>query len=201
MSIEFWGLLGTILALIPIFSYIVSRFYYNPKVLLTLGGQQSGTPIPLPSPKDKMWIGISTKSDKNVLIKEVLVQYNPQYVEILSKEATLTPTLLQDYTTALQFSGSWVIKRKYNKVFVVGYKVKGDVKLFTIKIVVYAKVDEAEIPFPWDMLPPKIHKHQSILHFKVENFKGNFNEKIKRYGYSIAPKEGIIMGYTMERKT
>jgi hypothetical protein len=202
MPIELWlGILGTILALIPIFSYLVLRFYYNPRVFLTVGGQQSGTPIPLPSSNDKMYIGIGTKSSKEILIKEVLVQYRSQDAEIVSNEGSQTLTLDQDFPVALHFSGSWIIKSKHSKLFMAGYKVKEGIHQFQIKIVVYAKVDESEISFPWDMIPPKIHKQEFILQFKVEDFKGSLDEKLKKYGYPLGPREGIMSGYTIERKT
>lgn len=202
MLIELWlGVLGTVLALIPIFSYMVSRFYYDPKIFLTLGGQQSGSPIPLPSPNNKMYMVVGTKSSKEILLKEVLVQHRPQDVEIFSKEGSQTLTVHRDYTAALHFSGSWVIKRRYSKLFMVGYKVKEGVHLFPMKIVVYAKADESGIPFPWDMILPKIHKHESTLQFKVENFEGKLDDKLKRYGYPLGPGEAIMAGYSFERET
>jgi len=198
--LELWfGVVGTVLALIPILVYIVSRVYYHPKIFLTVGGQQSGTPIPLPSSSNEISVGVGARSNKETIIKEVLLQFSSQEVELIG--GTLTTTLDRDFPAALHFSGSWIIKAKHSKLFRARYKVKKGIQQFQIKILVYAKVDESEVSFPFDMIPPKIHKCEFIYKFEVEDFKGNFGEKIKRYGFPLGPGEAIMVGDTIKRKS
>lgn len=190
------------IAILPIISYTVSRFYYRPKIVLEVGGQQSGYPIPLPSQRDLIYLSVATEKSKKVLIKEVLVESKSNDVdELASKEAKRTITLDKEFTTALHFSGSWLITKKYAKLFVFSYKAKEGIVQFPLKIIVYAKVDESEVRFPWDMMSPKIHKHESVLQFKVEDFKGDLGEKLKRYGARLGPRETVMAGDTIERKS
>ena len=193
------GIVGTVLAIIPIVSYIITRVYYRPKIFLKIGGQQSGTPIPLPSTRGQIWIGVGTMIDKETIIQEVFLQSRSNEVELNSKEGFLTITLDEDFRSALHFSGSWLIKKMNSKLFVARYKVQDSIKQFPIKILVYAKIDESEVPFPWDMILPKIHKYEFIAQFKVEDSKGKMIENLKKYGYPLEPGESIMAGYTIER--
>lgn len=209
------AVLAIALAIIPILSYAVARFYYTPGVVLRVSGQQNGGPIPLPSSNDVVWLGVSTEKNANVLIKEIWVKHQANELELTSavgrtvtgfggiefpgEEGSIISTFDRDFPVALRFIGSWLVARRYFKLFPFGYKAKDGVQSFGVEVLVYAKIDDADIGFPWDMVGTKTYKHQWSLKFNVEKFAGSSDEKLKRYGFRLGPGEAMMAGYTIKK--
>jgi len=84
------AIFAVILALLPISSYLVSRFYYCSSISIRVSGDQSGDPIPLPSASDSITFGITTDSDKEVVIEDVRISFNPKEVELNEDREAVT---------------------------------------------------------------------------------------------------------------
>lgn len=89
-------LLSTILSVdaFIIIIYMISRLYYRPRISLIVGGQQSGTPVPLPSNEGMILLGVTTDLKKEVVLEEVRVEYDDNRLDLSWKEDLATEELL-----------------------------------------------------------------------------------------------------------
>lgn len=70
--------------------YAVSQRYYKPRITLIVGGQQSGTPIPVPSNEGSIWVGITTDLKKDISLEEIRVEYDNNLMELSLKKDLAT---------------------------------------------------------------------------------------------------------------
>ncbi len=70
--------------------YAVSQRYYKPRITLIVGGQQSGTPIPVPSNEGSIWLGITTDLKKDISLEEIRVEYDDGLLDISLKKELAT---------------------------------------------------------------------------------------------------------------
>jgi len=83
------AIITIILALIPLIFYLISRFYYDPKITIIVSGQQSGTPIPLPSSNDEIRLGVTSARNEDVIINEISIQFKRILLHLKSHRYTL----------------------------------------------------------------------------------------------------------------
>jgi hypothetical protein len=123
------AVLAIALAIVPLLSYGVARLYYRPSVTTRIGSQDDGGSTPLPSANDRVWLGVSTRKNANVLIREVWIKHKPRDVELQSavgetvtgfvgkhfpgEEGSIVPTLEPEFSAALRFAGSWIHKSSF----------------------------------------------------------------------------------------
>jgi hypothetical protein len=196
-------------------SYTVTRLYYRASVTTRIGGQDNGGPVPLPSPNDMIWLGVSTKHDAKVLIREVWIEHKLDQIQLSSsvgqmvtgfagehfdgEEGSIIQTLDRDFPVALRFTGSWIVTRGVFKLLPVSYKWKDGARTVDLRIITYAKIDDADVGFPWDMVNTKTDKVESVFSLMNEDFKGTQDDKLKRYGFKLAPGESLMAGYTVNK--
>lgn len=70
--------------------YAVSQRYYIPRITMIVGGQQSGTPIPVPSNEGTIWLGITTDLKKDISLEEIRVEYDNNLMELSLKKELAT---------------------------------------------------------------------------------------------------------------
>jgi hypothetical protein len=85
-------------------------------------------------------------------------------------------------------------------LFPFNYKAKSGVKTLVFEILVYAKIDDADVGFPWDMVSPKTYKSQALFTLTIEDFKGPLDDNLRRYGFQLRPKETILAGYSVTKE-
>lgn len=56
----------------------MTQFYFKPNIEIIISGQQSGTPIPLPSHEGTIYLGVTTDLKKDVSLEEVRVEYGTE---------------------------------------------------------------------------------------------------------------------------
>ena len=65
------------LASVPMVVYVVSRLRFtNPNIRVTIAGQQSGDPIPLPAKSGTLMVGVSTEGERDIVLWEAQVWYS-----------------------------------------------------------------------------------------------------------------------------
>lgn len=177
----------SIIALIPLGTYFLLRWPYSPRILIRVGGDQQGTePIQI-SEKGNVPFGISTGSKVKAFIYEVWVGFNDDEVDLSeTKGGEKRITADTQFPLAILFSERRAVKRGYLQTNYFDYEPKAD--NFSVKILVRAEADEAELPFLLNMFPvPKIVSER-IVKFKV--IKG-ITHDLKKLGLTIGPGESI----------
>ena len=177
----------SVIALIPLGAYFLLRSFYSPKIFIRVGGDQQGVdPIQL-SEKGDVPFGISTGSKIKAFISEVWVSFNEDEVDLFKTkgiEKRITTDNL--FPTAILFSDRRAVKRGYLQTNYFDYEPKID--NFSVKIIVRAETDEAELPFLLNMFPaPKIIAER-LIRFKVAK---GMEHDLRKLGLTIRPGESI----------
>ena len=177
----------SVIALIPLGAYFLLRSFYSPKIFIRVGGDQQGVePIQL-SEKGDVPFGISTGSKIKAFISEVWVSFNDDCVD-LSKTGGGEKRITTDnqFPMAILFSDRRAVKQGYLQTNYFDYEPKID--NFSVKIIVRAETDEAELPFLLNMFPaPKIIAER-LIEFKVAK---GMEHDLRKLGLTIRPGESI----------
>lgn len=177
----------SVVALIPFVAYLLLRWFYSPRILIRIGGdQQDVEPIQVPE-NGNVPFAISTKSKLKALISEVWVSFDDDNVGLSkTKGGEKRITTDNQFPVALLFSEKRVVKTGYLQTNHFDYEPKTDE--FSVKITVRAETDEVELPFFLNMFPvPKINTER-IINFKV--VKG-MERDLKKLGLTIGPGESL----------
>ena len=191
------SVIALLVALTPLFLYVVARYYHSPKVIIKLGGEKVDTRVRVPSGGGSVWLGISTRSAHEVIINEVSVLAKDLRAKLVGPATT---SFDKEFPIGLRFSGAWLTRNNYFKLLTFGCGVKEGTTEFPLKFVVLAKVDESTIGFPWDLIPPKSTRFEFTREFVVETPPQDDGERLKRYGFRLEPGQAIMVGETVERR-
>src|SRR5712664_1661702 len=99
--------MGLLLALLGLLSLplMVLWLWYTPKISFRLGGDDLGTPIPLP-PTGRVHFAVATHSKRTLHFDELRLSYDPDAVDLSkTKGATASFTTDSEYPAAIGFLG------------------------------------------------------------------------------------------------
>ncbi|TSC79411.1 MAG: hypothetical protein G01um101418_987 [Parcubacteria group bacterium Gr01-1014_18] len=184
---EIAAIILSIIALIPFCVYLWLRWFYSPKIIIRVGGDQRGAePIKIPE-SGNVPFGVSTRSGLKAFIAEVWVSFNDDEVDLSkTKGAEKRITTDNQFPLAILFSEKRAVKRGYLQTNYFDYKPKGD--NFSVKIGVRAETDGAELPFLLNMFPAPKVIFERIVRFKAD--KGTERD-LKELGLAVGPGESI----------
>src|SRR3989344_4372761 len=184
---EIAAIILSIIALIPLCGYLWLRWFYSPKIIIRVGGDQQGVELIQVPEKDSIPFGISTRSGLKTFISEVWVSFNDDCVNLSkTKGGEKRITTDNQFPMAILFSDRRAVKQSYLQTNYFDYEPKID--NFSVKIIVRAETDEAELPFLLNMFPaPKIIAKR-LIGFKVAK---GMEHDLRKLGLTIRPGESI----------
>ena len=184
---EIAAIILSIIALIPFCAYLWLRWFYSPKIIIKVGGDQQGMePIQL-SEKGNVPFGISTRSKLKTFISEVWVSFDDDCVDLSkTKGGEKRITTDNQFQMAILFSERRTVKQGYLQTNYFDYEPKID--NFSVKIIVGAETDETELPFLLNMFPAPRVTAERLIRFKVAKGMGH---DLKKLGLTIGPGESI----------
>lgn len=177
----------SIIALIPFCAYLWLRWFYSPKIIIRVGGDQQGVELIQVPESGNVPFGISTKSKLKAFVSEVWVSFNDEEVDLYkTKGGERRITTDNKFPMAILFPERRTIKQSYLQTNYFDYEPKVD--HFSLKITARVETDEAELPFLLNMFPaPKVITER-VIKFKV--VKGMIND-LKKLGLTMLPGESI----------
>lgn len=186
-KMEITAIILSIIATIPFCAYLWLRWFYSPKIIIRVGGDQQGVePIQVPERGDVPF-GVSTGSKLKAFISEVWVSFNDEEVDLYkTKGGERRITTDNQFPMAILFTGRRVVKASYLQTNHFDYEPKADT--FSVKITVRATVDEAELPFLLNMFPVPKMITARVIKFKVVKEMAN---DLKKLGLTMLPGESI----------
>src|SRR3989344_1165024 len=109
---EIAAIILSIIALIPFCAYLWLRWFYSPKIIIKVGGDQQGMePIQL-SEKGNVPFGISTRSKLKTFISEVWVSFDDDCVDLSkTKGGEKRITTDNQFPMAILFSPPFVLDK------------------------------------------------------------------------------------------
>lgn len=184
---EIAAIILSVIALVPFCAYLGLRWFYSPKIIIRVGGDQQGIEVIQVPKSGNVPFGISTKSKRKAFISEVWVSFSDEKVDLhKTKGGERRITTDDQFPMAVLFTGRRVVKDGYLQTNHFDYKAKTNE--FSVKIVVGAEADETELPFLLNMFPaPKIIAER-VVKFKI--VKG-MECDLKKLGLTIGPGESI----------
>ena len=99
--------MGLLLALLGLLSLplMVLWLWYTPKISFRIGGDDLGTPIPLPL-TGRVHFAVATRSKRTLQFDELRLSYDPDAVDLSkTKGATASFTTDSEYPAAIGFPG------------------------------------------------------------------------------------------------
>lgn len=177
----------SIIVLIPFCAYLWLRWFYSPKIIIRVGGDQQGVePIQVPE-RGNVPFGVSTGSKLKAFISEVWVSFNDEEVDLYkTKGGERRITIDNQFPMAILFPERRAIKQGYLQTNYFDYESKAG--HFSVKITTRAETDEAELPFLLNMFPAPKMITARVIKFKV--VKGMAND-LKKLGLMMLPGESI----------
>lgn len=184
---EIAAIILSIIALIPFYAYLWLRWFYSPKIIIRVGGDQQGIEVIQVPESGNVPFGISMGSKLKAFISEVWVSFNDEEVDLhKTKGGERRITTDNQFPMAVLFPERRAIKQCYLQTNYFDYKQRAD--NFSVKITARAETDEAELPFLLNMFPaPKVIAER-VVKFKV--VKGMIND-LKKLGLTMLPGVSI----------
>lgn len=184
---EIAAIILSIIALIPFCAYLWLRWFYSPKIIIRVGGDQQSIEVMQVPESGNVPFGISMGSKLKAFVSEVWVGFNDEEVDLhKTKGGERRITTDSQFPMAVLFPERRAVKQGYLQTNYFDYKQRAD--NFSVKITVRAETDEAELPFLLNMFPaPKVIAER-VVKFKV--VKGMIND-LKRLGLTMLPGESI----------
>ena len=184
---ETFATILSIIAHIPFCTYLWLRWFYSPKIIIRVGGDQQGVELIQVPESGNVPFGISTKSKLKTFVSEVWISFNDEEVDLYkTKGGEKRITTDNQFPMAILFPERRAIKQGYLQTNYFDYEPKVD--HFSLKITARAETDEAELPFLLNMFPaPKVITER-VIKFKV--VKGMVND-LKKLGLTMLPGESM----------
>ena len=177
----------SVIALIPFGAYLWLRWFYSPKIIIRVGGEQQGTEMIQVPESSNVPFGISTGSKLKAFVSEVWVSFNDEEVDLhKTKGGERRITTDNQFPMAVLFPERRAVKQGYLQTNYFDYKQKTD--NFSVKITVRAETDEAELPFLLNMFPEPRVIAERVVKFKA--VKGMIND-LKKLGLIMLPGESV----------
>lgn len=114
-----------------------------------------------------------------------------------SSESFIHPSLDKTFPARFRLAGLPIVSRDFIKLYALKFRPKRELVEFSIRVIVYFKLQHYEARFPWDMFPPRTNRHSEILRFMLErDFKGDETASLHRYGFQLDPGKSASLGET-----
>lgn len=177
----------SVVALIPFCAYLSLRWFYSPKIIIRVGGDQQGIEMIRVPESGNVPFGISMGSKLKAFVSEIWVSFNDEEVDLhKTKGGERRITTDNQFPMAVLFPERRAIKQGYLQTNYFDYESRAD--HFSVKITIRVEADEAELPFLLNMFPaPKVIAER-VIKFKVS--KGMVND-LKKLGLTMLPGESI----------
>ncbi len=177
----------SIIALIPFCAYLWLRWFYSPKIIIRVGGDQQGVELIQVPESGNVPFGISTKSKLKAFVSEVWVSFNDEEVDLYkTKSGERRITTDNQFPMAILFPERRAIKQGYLQMNYFDYEPKAD--HFSLKIAARVATDEAELPFLLNMFPAPKVTAERLIRFKAAK---GMEHDLKKLGLTIGPGESI----------
>ena len=178
------GLLGAI----SIIAYLISYWFYSPRIEFRVGGEQSGEPIRVIS-AEQISFAVFTKSSKTTRIIGEWIHFHPDEVDLfktmgVKKEMGID----RRFPMSISFPEEKNVTKGVLQANYFNYQARS--KEFTIKFDVLSEIDPVELPFFLDMFLPRKVRSQRIVTFKVDN---DVVVDLKTHGLAFLPGESMQM--------
>lgn len=184
---EIVAIILSIIALIPFCAYLWLRWFYSPKIIIRVGGDQQGSEMIQVPESGNVPFGISMGSKLKAFVSEVWVSFNDEEVDLhKTKGGERKITTDNQFPMAVLFPERRAIKQGYLQTNYFDYESKAG--HFSVKIITRAETDEAELPFLLNMFPAPKMITARVIKFKV--VKGMAND-LKKLGLTMLPGESI----------
>jgi hypothetical protein len=179
----FLSILALIVALIPLLVYFARS--YLPRVSFRVGDMLGSEPIHVPR-SGSIRFAVLTELKKRVILSGVWVEFDPDEVDLSkTKGADQRLTADNEFPVALFFPEVRIISKGHLQANHFDYHTRKDA--FRTKLVAYATVDIAELPWLLDMFGPKTFRIERTLYFLVTDDPG----KIPELGLLLRPGEAM----------
>lgn len=187
IKMEMTAIILSIIALIPFCAYLWLRWFYPPKIIIRVGGDQQGIEMIQVPESGNVPFGISMGSKLKAFVFEVWVGFNDEEVDLYkTKGGERRITTDNQFPMAILFPERRTVKQGYLQTNYFDYEQKTD--NFSVKITVRAETDEAELPFLLNMFPTPKMIAERVIKFKV--VKGMTND-LKKLGLTMLPGESM----------
>lgn len=175
-----FAIILAVIALIPLYLYVHTRLFLKPRLEISIASKE------LPSGKiievEKMGrcqLGISNKTKHRILVRDLAVAFNPTMIQINPSSnyrgsfkqgfrSDLESDSDRDFINELVFSVEETLGKKTTIYqWPLDYKISETIKVVKIKMIVRTQIDETDLGFFFDFIPPKLYRITDIWKLKV----------------------------------
>jgi len=186
--VEIISIASAVIGILIFAFYCLNWFVYSPRVFIRFGGADGFVNPVAVARAGRIPFAVSVKSAKHCRILSTIVEFDPREVDLQAPGATdeLTADRSLPMAVALRFGGPPAVTRGLLAAHYFDYSSKA--QRFSLKFMITAKLDDAEIPFPLSMFSARTERLQQTVQFRV--VKGTVMG-IRHFGLLLKPGESL----------